>query len=882
MEQVIRTAAPTLPNEQVRWVAEKTQGFVKLALIVAQHVADGQEDVVSLGSDRQIAHFISTVVAPDAEPRRALQGVSLLTNVGWLGEANEEGKAVAQFLGISWETMQALLQPAIKRGIVVPRGHYWYVSPDILAIWLSAEVWEFQAHRILELLDALPSLSARERFINRTAQLGNVAGVREVLEVVLGEAGPFRNLKSLNDRGASRLFSYLAQGVPEAGLRALHRIIGGASQSQLLEFVNGRQDVVWILERLLERRETFWASARILRRLAETENAKWANNATGVWQSIFLTMLGATEVPAIDRLALIGEALSDESEQVRLLGVKGLASALQTREIGMGRGSHSSSIPPQYWSPKVWGEVWEVKRAALSLLDRAMNDSSMDIRHHARAIFLAHAHDLVAMNLSEDVVPRLALIGGEDEAERKKVWETISYVLKHDENNLSEEQRGQLQRARKVLYGDSFVDRIKRYVGLPRHQIEHFSDASDVDINKSLRDLAEESLRSPLELNAALPWLVSTEASNALTFGKYLGKLDVSKDCLGALASSVRDGKNPEVISGYLAGRAETEIPGWRDEVIDEWSRDPDMALAVLDATMRGPRSDHAVDRILRMIDDGLLDSQVLGWMQYGSWANAISEQMLVNVLTRLLKEGTSRAITVGLALCSDWLETDPQKPDDVSKIAWDLLEHRSGWGSEPMLALYWAEAAQRLAAEDPRRAARLVVDSFIEGETTLGDQRIQVLNELLSAAPDRTWPVVGDALLNRKNAYRLSWILEESGSALHVPAESLIEWLEANGARGAEALASIVDPGDSELPEIAKFLISHYSDEVDGIIAANFRSGSWSGSETNYLEPKLVVARRWATDEDPAIRTWANNLIGWLERAIAKAKLRDEEFGLG
>jgi hypothetical protein len=42
------------------------------------------------------------------------------------------------------------------------------------------------------------------------------------------------------------------------------------------------------------------------------------------------------------------------------------------------------------------------------------------------------------------------------------------------------------------------------------------------------------------------------------------------------------------------------------------------------------------------------------------------------------------------------------------------------------------------------------------------------------------------------------------------------------------------------------RFLLKEFMEEVDGTLAMNFRSGSWTGSEVSYLERKIEVARSW------------------------------------
>lgn len=114
----------------------------------------------------------------------------------------------------------------------------------------------------------------------------------------------------------------------------LNRLLRPAAHARLQALIAGRRNIVWTLEHLLERRETFFDAAYLLRRLAEAENEHFGNNATGVWKSIFLTFLGPTEVPSKERYQLIRDALLEPSEAARVLAVEGVGSALQGSEFG--------------------------------------------------------------------------------------------------------------------------------------------------------------------------------------------------------------------------------------------------------------------------------------------------------------------------------------------------------------------------------------------------------------------------------------------------------------------------------------------------------------------------------------------------------------------
>jgi hypothetical protein len=74
------------------------------------------------------------------------------------------------------------------------------------------------------------------------------------------------------------------------------------------------------------------------------------------------------------------------------------------------------------------------------------------------------------------------------------------------------------------------------------------------------------------------------------------------------------------------------------------------------------------------------------------------------------------------------------------------------------------------------------------------------------------------------------------------VPDEVLTIGAGARGG-GANALAQILGPPEEgPVPPVVRLLLEEYMEEVDGTLAMNFRSGSWTGSEVSYLERKIEV----------------------------------------
>ncbi|MGH7961138.1 MAG: hypothetical protein ACRERD_04835, partial [Candidatus Binatia bacterium] len=265
MERVVNEASSGLPHSQVRWIVDKTQGFVKLAYVIAQAIARrGIQNLSDMPKDSEISGIIQKMLIPSEEGQRALQGIALLQRVGFKDGVEAEGQAIAEFIGINWNAMQGLLQPALDQGIVSIRGRYWYVSPELLGLWLAADFWKSQRHRLQAFIDGLPSQEAVVAFTSRFGSLGEIPAAEEVIEQALSAQGPFPRIEALNSARSSSLFWALARTAPSRAAEAADRITREATEEELRAFEAGRREFIWALEHLLGRRDSFPAAIRSL------------------------------------------------------------------------------------------------------------------------------------------------------------------------------------------------------------------------------------------------------------------------------------------------------------------------------------------------------------------------------------------------------------------------------------------------------------------------------------------------------------------------------------------------------------------------------------------------------------------------------------------
>lgn len=885
MLRVVTGVATTIGPEQARWIARVSRGYVKLATALAQEIArEGRQTVADLTASYNVAQIVERLI-PNERQRIAMRGLALLTRVGWDGELASEGQSVAEFVGLGWNEMRADIDEVARSGLVSKQGRYRYVTPEIVALWLAAELWRSRKDDLLGFLGQL-SPDGQERMLRRLSDLAGEDEAESVVQEVLGTEGPFFAIDTLDTERGSNLFRILAKGQPQAALGLLERLIGTATVERLLHFDQGRRNVVWALQFLAWRRETFFRAARLLLRLAEAENESYGNNASGIWKQLFLTYIAGTEVPALERYPLLEEALSSDAASVRFLAVEALSEALTTYEHGSLVGEYEGgTVPVERWRPRTVGEDHSCRREALRLLDKALHDPDAQVQARAFEVFFQSLRNLIRMDLADDAIQRLEelVIRDDDDPRRREAWVAVTSCLKYEDGRLSAEHKARLQELAARLMSDSLHDRLRRFVGQWSHTDWKGSDAPEEERPDYIAaHLADEVMSSPESLSPELPWLVSGEAENVHYFGYRLGHLDDEQIWLSDLLNVSRTGNDHRLLSNYLRARADAGQSEWVEDLLDRWVDDRNLAMLVFDATWRGVPSTRGAQRLISLVDTGGIEPGHLRVVSYGSFTSHLASQVFSELLDRLARDTTFASAEAGLAGLFEWsARPNSDLPKDLLAMAWRYLEMRPDGATSGMYSFYWAGVARRYAIEnDPLRLVRTILRVISEGFVPPSDERLELLKEAVDLRPAEVWEVIGEYLLDDESAaLGLGWSTEELGFFEDLPPEMLLAWAREDVRKRPHLIAQLSKPRAVLNPLVRGLLIEYGPDsEPANTLARNFASGLWSGSMAAREEQQLAIAETWLDDPEPTVQAWAARIVEGIKRDLPRLRIAEEE----
>ena len=306
-------------------------------------------------------------------------------------------------MSIDWHRCRRQIERLQDRGYVGRRGRYLYVTPELLAIWLAAREWSVNRDGLLRIWnEATPDMA--DRMANRVRQMPHVDEVVDLAEEVLAPGGPFRDLAVLNHRRNSRLFGDFSRIAPAAALSALERIFSDLNPAGLSSLDIGRREIVWTLERLVAHRDLFPGAARLLLQLAIAENEYFANNATGVFQSLFNPTGRATAATGDERLDLLAEVTSATEDEALLIAIGSFKGVFDVHGGYAVSADPGGQPPPTVWTPKSGEERVEYCRRALALLEELLSHHSEPVRAAAESATLEQFRNFFWLSLGEEAL----------------------------------------------------------------------------------------------------------------------------------------------------------------------------------------------------------------------------------------------------------------------------------------------------------------------------------------------------------------------------------------------------------------------------------------------------------------------------------------------
>jgi len=744
---------PPLGNEQIidilegyavprhdgrRW-AELCGGSPRVAHVIGWNLKNNPDDVLRLLDtvplwDRYIEGADASRTERVEQRKLVLQHLALFKRFGYGPEVVDEAKMIAAAIQranpeITWARFLQIVGELRRRKILQGETTL-YITPKALHIKLWADWWDTYGHSIdIAELTAECSEQLLEWFHEMFRYAAESKAALRIVERLLGEDGIFQGSEYLRDPRGAEFFLALAEASPGGALRCLQNTVGTWTREKLLNFTEGRREVIWALERIAVWREMFPDAARLLLRLGEAENETWGNNASGVFAELFSHGPGRvapTEAPPEERFPVLEEAVTSPSKECRLLGLKACDSALEAQQFVRAAGAEHQGLrrEPNLWRPATWEELFDAYRHVWQLLFRRLDSLPEDEKKEAINILLNRARGLGRYpNLLDMVVDTLSTLSEKSYAERKEIFEAVHKILYYEAKDMSPQARERWQRLHDALLGTDFASMMQRYVAMDLIEDRVDEEGASVDrAGPHIEALAAEAVRRPELLDQELLWLTTNTAKNGFRFGYALGRNDAGfmlvAKLLDAQLKATSDA-SAYFMSGYFRAISEADRMRW-ETLLDELAEDQKLKMFVPELTWRCGLTDRAALRVLCLAKAGAIGISQFEMFTFGGVVLTLKEEIFQEWIGFLLDSGDRLAASIALGLFDFYYERGESKrplPKELTLkllTAAPLFEKGGTRHTSQMEHYHWTELGKRFARKYPEESL-VLADRILE-----------------------------------------------------------------------------------------------------------------------------------------------------------------------
>lgn len=877
MRAVISGWYPQMPPEHVAFVTGFADGYVRLGRLTADAVTEDPSATAPDLFDRSDIRRLLDRMLGDGD-RRSLYVIAALALVGWTGDRQQEGKAVAAHLGLDWNEAQHQVERIHRSTGIAPRsGRYRYISPYPLAVYLAKEAWESYPDLLKSLPEALPSDGAREAYYSR---LESLAGSPQARTFARDQLRFFFRIDDFGALHAARRWSAFAAADPDSAVRNLRRVLTDSSLEDRRRITFAASaEIVSRLARIASRTTGFDDAVTALALLAEAENEIVGSGASREFIAKYQVQLAGTALPYPQRLNTLDALAAQGRPALVSIVVQALAQVADDSPDGAVLSARSDRIPEPDWSPSsandhvqcITAAVGRLKTIAAgreaaieaALLDAAERMSWLLAYADASPIVMAFFEEL------RDGYPEL----------REPLRKRIAGVIRGNEERLPAEQRQTLSRLHARFEDRSLGGRLRQRVGMEPWERNDRNDRLDA------RALAEELLTAPGELAREWSWLTSGQAAEAWELGAALADADTKGQLDDELPRLPDSGRDLRVVCGYVAARRRVLGDAWYERwMLAQFAREPQPAGLLLQVAWRCGSTDPVAIKVAELLRGGSLDPGLVGQLMYGTWTG-IAADALHGLLRAMIDTGHGKTAIGMLRSRMEHAaaEIDRWRPLALELITdIDLIRHANR---------HWRKVAE-LIADHPREIAAAIIRAHAHRDASTSwllryhRAAMAVFRGCLRRDAGAVWRELTPYLWPPRMA--AMFVIGFPAVLEDMPRDDVLAWIASapsgHTARRAALLAGLTNKHMLTDDRLAARIIADYGDH-ETVAEAFFSrqvTGAFTGPASSRWQSLAEQLDRVAADTGlPGLRRWARRSADALRAMASRERQHEEEHEL-
>lgn len=889
-------------------VSAKIKEFASGNPLMAVQAIEGVKKTGDIRDFNDQKLFSSLLSALDGSDERVIaRSLALFTSIGYEGDAHKEIETIILNKNITGLTgddtvlvnkADALVKQYLDRGLMQRVGIYVRFRTSAIAKMLAKEWFDKCSENQLENVIAnlaKPGPTGSSLQPSFFEMIGKMEGESNVTRLLADLMKPGRLLASadfLNTEDGSKAYRTMVELIPDQVADSLMQLLGGLNIDQLKQIRAGRREIVWTLEKLCYRPETFDKAARLLLRLGLAENEHISNNATGQFISLFPVRLPATSVSLAERLAFLKHEFG--SDEGKPLLMKALERALCTMNFIRFDGDvELAGKRYTFYEPKDNQEVVDYLKGCLDLVQQEI-DGNTAYREEGLKILATNLRALNQFGAFDMVMPRVEKLAQEMNYEWDDLLKVLHFARKDAEVLIDEQRKNQVERLIGKMEKDDFVSRFARVESYECNDYLHMDEAQrQQTVKEKYEALAVEMSENKLYSKELLKGIYEAQTFFPYPFATKLAQLDTPEEQLRFASDSIDlMEKWASSIFVFFVKEVSEEVFAKIVEMIYEkgkqWLMFPLVAI-------RGYAFDHEyVNKLFELVEQNVVDASMFVTYWQHVRIDRLDTPEAAELVARVAKLQGGFEAALHMAM-SQYL-SDSRKHPELDDLFEKEMIQRAGDVTELMKNPHYAHILRVLLTvqrrENLARAlAKGIFETVVKDEQhSLRYEVENVLKVLFEQYFDISWAEMSDMMCGEDGdenfvkfyfAFGFSSLYNVFPSLIfqkdHLPL--IIGWCRKHTDVGPYRVMALAPLQEGEkLSEPVMMLLDNYGSDRMVRTALSDKLGSFAGPTSMY-EVRAAMIEPLKAHKNPDVSNWATLEIERLKRSEEQSQKWEESI---
>lgn len=802
-----------------------------------------------------------------------------------------------KLIKLPYYKVQGIIELLINKNLISTKGYFIWLEKHkyyFFEKWIS----QFEEKQFSNFINAIEESETSSVFGRNIVNLSNKVESSNLINHITDNNGLLRSYDFINsDTGSTLALNFVETDYRENVLNALNHVLKSKTIKELEEnFVEGRRNCVWLLEKLSYYKETAEDSIKLMFRLALAENEHISNNASSQFIGYFQPYLSATILSLEQRLKILNELEQDYgfndlllSSYDRILQVGNYIGNITT--FGSRKEGYKSYDQEKAITYEELEHYFDTALEKLTLLAIDYENPFMEASKH---ILLKRFFGQYSSRVSKKALESVMQIidrSGELELKWRQLFETIIF----EKRRISEEKLKQLQ----DILDDHKLQSVEqeldfKVINAPYKNEKGDEGWTDVSKEEAIR-LANSYVTSENEeWIKYIDKLLNKDQRQTYAFGQAIGENHRNIDelfdtCVEAALNIAPKTLNSSLIAGIVSGKNNSEFTRQSiDKLISS-----DQLVYIGTRLTRFLENELTLEDLNKLIPIFQKNSKLLVTIEYLDISKLTNEEIVKFI--NEIKEINDIGYSFSLELLWNLFRKEGERWEQLKSFTRNLLIKKGVLNLTSLMggtALHVEDLIKKISNSNIyKEEVEFFVSEILEGYEKLFTPNQTILNimiyHFLENHFDLTWSLIGKALLS--DDYNGKYNLKNIGKHFKFDDDKLLVWTK-NNLPGAPSILmefiqfEVKDGDDVGWSSLTLELINLYGDDDSLLssLASRLHSYFVTGSAVPIYEGRKKILELLLVHPKKKVMDFAINQLHKINIRIQEQKDFDANRNLG